>query len=149
MKIVHATLAQLNQTVDLFDQYRQFYHQDKNITAARRFIAQRMENDDSVIFLAINDEQQGMGFTQLFPTFSSVAMRRTYILNDLFVSEAFRRRGVAKALMQTAKAFAEKNGAMALKLATAKSNIAAKSLYDDLGYKQIENFDYYTLKVDT
>lgn len=147
MKIVQATNEHLLQTAELFDQYRQFYMQDKNLPAAKEFIAQRLEKQDSVIYLAMEENQKGLGFTQLFPSFSSVAMQRTYILNDLFVAQQARHQGVAKALMNTARAFAEKNGAMAIKLATATSNIAAKSLYEELGYKQIDSFDYYTLKI--
>lgn len=147
MKIVQATEKHISQAADLFDQYRQFYHQDKDTIAAKNFVSQRIVEQDSVIYLALSDEEQGMGFTQLYPSFSSVAMQRTYILNDLFVSEAFRKQGVARKLMLTAKAFAEKNGAYAIKLATAKANIAAKSLYDDLGYRQITQFDYYTYQL--
>lgn len=147
MKIVQATFEHLAETAELFDQYRQFYLQDKSLSLARQFIEERIRQQDSMIYLALADDLRGMGFVQLFPSFSSVAMQRTYILNDLYVNPAFRQRGVAKALMQTAKAFAAKNGASSIKLATAKSNIAAKSLYDDLGYQLIDTFDYYSLKV--
>lgn len=146
MKLVQATEEHLEVVSSLFDQYRQFYLQDKNLMAARRFIKQRLENNDSIIFLAMDDEHKGMGFTQLFPSFSSVGMQRTYILNDLFVAPEYRKQGVAKALMNTAKGFATKNEAMAIKLATAKSNIAAKALYEELGYSLIDSFDYYTIK---
>ncbi len=145
MKIVQANQAYLTIAADLFDQYRQFYQQTADLEAATQFINERIEQNDSIIYLALDENGQGMGFTQLFPSFSSVAMQRTYILNDLFVSRAFRKKGVAKALMKTAQAFAGKNQAYAIKLATAKDNIAAKALYDQLGYKQIKLFDYYTL----
>ena len=145
MKIVQADETYLEQTASLFDQYRVFYQQQSDINAARAFINARFTAKDTVIYLAINEQHQGMGFTHLFPSFSSVAMQRTYVLNDLFVSADFRKQGVARALMNTAKAFAEKKDAFALKLATAKDNHAAKALYDQLGYKQIKLFDYYTL----
>lgn len=145
MKIVQADNCTLEQTALLFDLYRQFYQQPPDLNAARAFISARLVNQDSVIYLALNDANEGMGFTQLFPSFSSVAMKPVYILNDLYVSEAHRKLGVAKSLMKTAKAFAEKNHAQAIKLATAKDNHHAKALYDQLGYKLIDSFDYYTL----
>lgn len=147
MKIVQVTQATLEQCADLFDQYRQFYQQPSDISAATSFIAQRLTNQDSIIYMAIDEQNQGMGFTQLFPSFSSVAMKQVYILNDLFVAPNARKQGVAKALMKTAQAFAEKNQAHAIKLATAKDNHQAKALYDQLNYKLIDSFDYYTLKI--
>lgn len=145
MKIVQVTQDTLEQCANLFDQYRQFYQQPADITAATAFISARLDNQDSIIYMAIDEHNTGMGFTQLFPSFSSVAMKQVYILNDLFVTQDSRKQGVAKALMRTAQAFAEKNKAHAIKLATAKDNHQAKALYDQLGYKLIDSFDYYTL----
>lgn len=147
MKIVQADNTTLEQTATLFDLYRQFYQQPSDISAARAFISARMINKDSIIYLALDHNVQGMGFTQLFPSFSSVAMKTVYTLNDLYVAKEYRKSGVAKALMATAKAFAEKNHAHAIKLATAKDNTLAKKLYDQIGYKLIDSFDYYTLKL--
>jgi ribosomal protein S18 acetylase RimI-like enzyme len=145
MKIVQADNSTLEQTAYLFDLYRQFYKQPSDLSAARAFISARLVNQDSVIYLALTETGEGMGFTQLFPSFSSVAMQTVYTLNDLYVDGAHRKKGVAKALMNTAKAFAQKNNAHAIKLATAKDNHQAKALYDQLGYKRIDSFDYYSL----
>lgn len=147
MKIQQVTQQQLEPCADLFDQYRQFYQQTADLDAARAFISERLIKADSVIYLASDDNGKGLGFTQLFPSYSSVAMKQVYILNDLFVTKTARKQGVAKALMMTAQAFAQKNKAHAIKLATAKVNIQAKALYDQLGYKLIDSFDYYTLKI--
>lgn len=147
MKLLQATHNQLEQCADLFDQYRQFYQQVSDIDAARAFISERLVKQDSVIYIALDANNNGMGFTQLFPSFSSVAMKQVYILNDLYVTEKARKQGVAKALMMTAQAFAQKNKAHAIKLATAKDNVQAKALYEQLGYKMIDSFDYYTLKI--
>lgn len=147
MKIVQAEHKTLEQTAHLFDLYRQFYKQPSDVSAARAFISARMVNKDSIIFLALSENDEGMGFTQLFPSFSSVAMKTVYTLNDLYVAEAHRRSGVARALMNTAKAFAQKNSAHAIKLATAKNNHQAKALYDDIGYKLIDSYDYYSLSL--
>lgn len=147
MKVIQATEETLPLVAKLFDLYRQFYQQPEDLSAATAFISARLIHKDSVIYVAVDNDNKGMGFTQLFPGFSSVAMRPIYILNDLFVHQDHRRKGAARVLMNTARAFAEKNKAHGIKLVTAIDNHQAKALYDQLGYKKIDSFDYYTLKL--
>lgn len=73
MNIVLANTDHLADVAMLFDHYRVFYHQLSNVHATEQFIADRFRNQDSTIFLAI-DEDSGVGFTQLYPSFSSVSM---------------------------------------------------------------------------
>lgn len=94
-----ATLPDLNAVSALFDQYRRFYGQSSDIGAAMAFVKARLEGDDSVIFIAVDESCKALGFTQLYPLFSSVRMQRIWILNDLFVAESARNRGVVHSLM--------------------------------------------------
>lgn len=145
---MHTKLANFNdlsQLSELFDLYRQFYQQPKNIEASRQFVAQRLENKDSVFFITLDNSGKGAGFTQLYPSFSSVAMRNVWILNDLYVHESFRKRGVATSLIGAAREHAIETKALSIKLATAKNNFNAQALYEKLGFKKITEFDYYTL----
>lgn len=142
MKILTATLANLDQIAPLFNGYRVFYKQPSSIEAAKAFLSDRFQKNDSVIFLAVDDFGNGMGFTQLYPSFSSVAMQRTYILNDLFVSEEHRNKGVAEAIMEHAKTFAKSQNARGLTLETDADNPAQK-LYERLGWvKDTEVFHF-------
>ena len=84
-----------------------------------------------------------LGFTQLYPTFSSVSLARVFVFNDLFVAEAGRRRGVGKALIDAASAYASSLGAMALTLSTAKDNLGAQALYRSTGWVREETFIQY------
>lgn len=147
---IHITKADLNsadKVAKLFNAYRIFYGQDNDLALAQSFINQRIEKQDSVIFLAQNGQNKPVGFTQLYPSFSSVSAMRTWILNDLYVAEDARRAGVAKQLMLAAKLHAEATQAKGISLATAVDNTAAKALYDTLGYKKNDTFDYYFLTV--
>ncbi|MGB3270619.1 MAG: GNAT family N-acetyltransferase, partial [Rhodanobacter sp.] len=92
-----ATMADLDTVVPLFDGYRQFYRQPPDLPRARGFLAERIERGESLILLARDDDGAGLGFTQLYPLFSSVRAVRTWLLNDLFVAPSARRRGVAGA----------------------------------------------------
>ncbi len=143
MEIKQATLDDLEILGELFDGYRQFYQQASDIDAGRAFLRARIENRESVIFLATDDNGEGLGFTQLYPTFSSVSMKNQWILNDLFVAEKARKRGVANALMQTAEDFAKDSGANGLSLSTAVDNYQAQALYEKRGWNRVTVFCNY------
>ena len=146
MEISLACKEQIENLSVLFDQYRAFYNQSSNLEAAKKFLEDRFQNNDSVIFTAI-DHGEIVGFTQLYPSFSSVSMKRIWILNDLFVKEGYRKRGVAKLLMSAAQKYGHKTGALRIVLATQISNIAAQTLYESCGYAKEEEFYHYALRL--
>lgn len=144
-----ATIDDLPLIVPLFDGYRQFYKQASDLEGARRFLTRHFEQKSSVIFLAFktNDEgiQHACGFTQLYPSFSSVSMKPLWILNDLFVAPNGRRLGIGRALLERAKEFALEAHAKGLTLNTAVDNFAAQALYEAAGWKREEQFYAYNL----
>ena len=146
MKVIQARRDNLELLVPLFDGYRIFYKQSSNPEAARNFLSERFQKNDSVIFLALDQDGTGIGFTQLYPSFSSVSMQRTYILNDLYVTSAARKRGVGKALMESAKQFAIESGSKGLTLETDLDN-PAQSLYQRLGWKKDTHVNHYTWEI--
>ncbi|GHX17178.1 histone acetyltransferase HPA2 and related acetyltransferase [Vibrio cholerae] len=75
MKVIEASVSNLDDIAILFDAYRQFYEQESDIQGARNFIEMHMKNGDSVIFLALSEGNEPLGFAQLYPSFSSVAMK--------------------------------------------------------------------------
>lgn len=147
MQIFQATLAHLEETSRLFDAYRQFYGQAPDSGEAIRFIRARLDAADSVIFLAWNEAGECTGFVQLYPAFSSVAMKRMWYLNDLYVAESARQQGVARALLKRVASFAKETDALTVKLATGISNHPAKLLYESEGYQKITAFDHYAQRV--
>ena len=144
-QIVQADLAHLDIIAPLFDAYRQFYKQDPDLAKARAFIEARLADDESVIFLALDDAGKGLGFTQLYPSYCSVEAQNVWILYDLFVAPDARRKGVAQALMAEAKALGIESGAAWLKLDTAISNIPGQTLYESLGWERENEFYAYFL----
>lgn len=143
MKTIIASISNIDQLIPLFDGYRVFYKQKSDPEAARNFLEERFAKNDSVIFLCLDTSEKGLGFTQLYPSFSSVSMQRTYILNDLFVVSEARKKGVGEALMEHAKQFAQANGSKGLTLETDIDNPAQK-LYKKLGWKKDVNVNHYT-----
>jgi GNAT superfamily N-acetyltransferase len=142
--IRQAVLADLDVVAGLFDGYRQFYDQVSDLVAARNFLQARFEHGQSVILLA-ESQGQAVGFTQLYPSFSSVSMARVFVLNDLFVAPIARRLGVGEALLTAASEHARQLGAVRLSLTTNVQNLPAQSLYASMGWERDQKFYAYHL----
>ena len=145
LEIYRADASHLDALAPLFDAYRVFYRQPSDQDAARAFLEARLTQNDSVVFLA--DRGGPVGFTQLFPSFSSVSVKRLWILNDLFVKPEARRGGVAKALLERAQQHALDTHAKGLVLSTEVGNRSAQRLYEALGWQRDETFCTYGLEV--
>ena len=117
----------------LFDKYRLFYKQRSDVEKARSFLKKRMKRKESVIFVA-EERDELIGFTQLFPIFSSVSMKRTWLLNDLYVNEKSRGIGAATKLLDAAKEFGAETNSKWLLLQTAAENFTAQKVYEKNGW---------------
>lgn len=130
----------------LFDLYRQFYQQAPDLAAAEAFLKERFALQESIVLVA---EEGGAlaGFTQLYPIFSSVSLRRTWLLNDLYVLATYRGQGVGTALLDAAKSLGRERGIKWLLLETAEDNHTAQSVYEKNGW--IRELDrYYRFELD-
>jgi ribosomal protein S18 acetylase RimI-like enzyme len=147
LTVRQATVADAAAVASLFDAYRQFYGKAPNLALAEQFVRHRLSNGDSLILIAEarSASAQPLGFAQLYPTFSSLACNRAWILNDLYVVPRARRSGVAEALMNAASEAARRAGVSSLSLQTAHDNAAAQALYVKLGYVLDEEFRTYSL----
>ena len=144
VEIRQATVADLELLVPLFDAYRRFYRQPSEPDRARCFLLERLEHHQSVILLAF-EGAAAVGFTQLYPSFSSGAMARIFILNDLFVAPEARRRGAGSALLRTAAEYGRRHGALRLVLSTEITNTTAQAVYERMGWKRDTVFCVYQL----
>ncbi len=126
----------------MFDSYRQFCRKNADVDLAHAFLRERLQRQESLILVA-GLSRQLVGFTQLFPSFSSADAGRTFILGDLFVAPEARREGVATALVAEAMKVARAHGAVSLSLSTARANVQAQTLYESLGWKQDDFFYHY------
>jgi GNAT superfamily N-acetyltransferase len=137
-----AILDDLEALVPLFDAYRQFYKQASDLQAARVFLQGKFNHGESVIFLAW-EGPKAVGFTQLFPSFSSVSMARTFLLNDLFVLPSHRRQGIASDLLNAAIAYGHAMGAVRISLTTDIANATAQATYEAQGWQRDQAFYTY------
>lgn len=141
MTIIKAHIEHLDLITPLFDAYRVFYRKPSNKEAAKQFIFERLKNKESIIFLALVDNK-AVGFTQLYPSFSSVSMQSIYILNDLYVDKDYRKQGIGVALLNRAKQLCKEQHYKGLGLQTETTN-PAQHLYESLGWKKDPDLQYF------
>jgi GNAT superfamily N-acetyltransferase len=142
--IRQAVIDDLPQLAALFNLYRIFYRKGSDIEGAKIFLRDRMQLNESVIYIA-EENQKLVGFTQLYPQFSSTRMRRSWLLNDLYVLEEYRGRGISKQLIEAAKQLAKETNSAGLLLETEKTNIIGNQLYPSAGFiiNNLTNFYWW------
>lgn len=141
MEIIQAGAGQLEALVPLLDGYRVFYRQPSDTRACRAFLQERFHSKDSVIFMA-READRALGFTQLYPSFSTVSLQPLLILNDLYVHPTHRGMGVGAALLARAQAYCAEKGCKGLALETAPGN-PARELYERLGWEPESHCFHY------
>jgi ribosomal protein S18 acetylase RimI-like enzyme len=152
MEIKRISHSESHLVTELFNSYRIFYKQASDLPLAERFIQARLEANESVIFVALVQDKNTtlpVGFTQLYPCYSSRRAVKNWILNDLFVDPTFRKQGIGEQLIKTAMTFAKSTGASTLELSTAADNDTAQRLYETIGFvKQKPDSEFYSYKID-
>lgn len=143
MNVKKVGLEDLDLLAPLFDGYMVFYRQTSNLEKHRAFLSDRIKNREAEIFIAVDEDNEGMGFTLLYPSFSSVSQARVFTLNDLYVNPNHRNKGVATGLMSSALKFAKSEGAVRVHLETEVSNKNAQRLYEKEGWIKEKTYFYY------
>ncbi|BCD86470.1 N-acetyltransferase [Pseudomonas solani] len=149
MRIVQATLEHLDLLNPLFVKYREFYGELPFPDSSRKFLEKRLRRKESVIYLALadDDDTKILGFCQLYPSFSSLSLKRVWILNDIYVAEDARRQLVADRLLQTAKKMAKETNAVRMRVSTSAGNEVAKKVYESIGFREDSEFVNYILPI--
>jgi GNAT superfamily N-acetyltransferase len=142
-----AKIDDLKQLAVLFDQYRIFYGKVSDINAAEIFLEERINKNESEIFVDETDGKILTGFVQLYPIYSSTRMKKLWLLNDLFVLPNYRGKGISTDLIEETKTLARNTNAVGLILETAKSNSIGNSLYLKTGFGIDDEHNYYSWDV--
>jgi len=150
IEIIKINNTQAHLVYELFNQYRIFYKQQPDVESAKKFIDARVNNNESVIFVALDDNKsKPVGFTQLYPNYSSVRAIKNWTLNDLYVDKDYRKHGIGEKLIKTAMEFAKSDNAKFVELSTAVDNYTAQSVYEKIGFKKQEpDTAFYTYRID-
>ncbi|MCL1675640.1 GNAT family N-acetyltransferase [Elizabethkingia meningoseptica] len=142
MEIRTATIQDLEALASIFEKYRNFYHQPADYETAKSFLQERITQQESVIFVA-ETENKIIGFTQLYPLFSSTRMKKLWLLNDLYVEEEYRQKRISVALIDRAKQLCVDTDACQLSLETSKSNVVGNNLYPKTGFQLDSETNFY------
>ncbi|TGK20955.1 GNAT family N-acetyltransferase [Leptospira fluminis] len=137
-----ASRSDLEELIELFDLYRKHYGLKSDYAATKRFLEDRLLHKDSILIVA-EDADTILGFAQLYPTYSSLFLKKDYILNDLYVREGARKKGVGKKLLDEAGAVVRKFGGKGMSLETLPDNRAARKLFESFGFRIHEEFLHY------
>lgn len=140
--IRQAVFSDLDELADLFNQYREFQERADDLPAARDFLKARFDHGESVVFIA-HVNAAPAGFAQLYPSWSSTALARVFVLNDLFVHPRGRRAGVASGLLAAAERYAWSQGAVRVSLNVAQDNVPGQALYAARGWTRDDHFHAY------
>ena len=147
IKIVEANIEQLDIITELFNQYMIFYKKPSNESKYKDYLKERIEKNETTIYLALNSENIPLGFVLNYYSFSSVSLGKTITLNDLFIKPEYRKKGIAEKLINKTFELAKKSGAIRVDLGTAKDNFIAQKLYERIGFTKDEEFYAYSYNI--
>ena len=148
MNIKKISIDELDDLVNLFDQYMVFYKQPSAPEKHRKYLAERLQNNEATVFVAYSTDNKPVGFVLNYHSFSSVSLGKVLVLNDLFVISSHRKQGVAHNLIDSSLSLAERTGAIRVDLATAKDNFSAQALYEKIGFVKGSQYFSYSLAVN-
>jgi GNAT superfamily N-acetyltransferase len=143
LQIAPVEASEYEWLLPLIAAYQRFYEvkaidEERNRCFFRRFLA---PSEDGML-LGAREDGEIVGYACLYWHFSSLSAAESVLMNDLFVSEAARGRGVGRALIEASAAVARQRGAAHLEWATAPDNLTAQRLYDSTGAQRSEWIEY-------
>ncbi len=143
VEIAPLEAAEFERLLPLIAAYQRFYEveeidEERNRGFFRRFLAPSEEG----MLLGARQDGELVGYACLYWHFSSLSATEAVLMNDLFVSEAARGRGVGRGLIEASASAARERGASHLEWATAPDNLTAQRLYDSTGATRSEWIGY-------
>lgn len=145
MEIRIAKIQDLSIIASQFDSYRQEYEKPSDLNACYTFLEDRFVNNEFVMIIAVK-ENNCIGFIQIYPTFSSISLKKLWVLTDLYVTPSHRKMGIAKQLIHKSKELAQDPDSVGIVIESRISSQSAQRLYDAVGFKKDGEHLYYYLE---
>jgi GNAT superfamily N-acetyltransferase len=111
------------------------------LTIVRALIADPVH--EGLQLLARSSTGQAAGFATLYWSWSTTEAGRIGVMNDLFVAEEARGRGLADQLIYQCRDECTRRGARRLTWQTAPDNLRAQAVYDRVGATREQWVDYW------
>jgi GNAT superfamily N-acetyltransferase len=139
IEIAPVAAGEYEELQPLIAAYQRFYaveeiDEERNRAFFRRFLAP----SDHGMLLGARAGGALLGYACLYWHFSSLAAAETVLMNDLYVDEPARGRGVGRALIEATADVARQRGALCVEWATEPGNQTAQRLYDSTGAERTE-----------
>jgi GNAT superfamily N-acetyltransferase len=143
LEIAPVTPAQFEELLPMIAAYQRFYEvedidEERNRAFFRRFLA---PSEDGML-LGAREDGHFAGYACLYWHLSSLRASESVLMNDLYVAEDRRGRGVGRALIEASAEVARERGASVLEWTTDPENHTAQRLYDTTGAKRYEELEY-------
>lgn len=106
-----------------------------------------LNSPELITMMMIEEEKETIGFANLMTIFSVWAHGKTLILDDLFISDEYRGKGLGRKTMAYIESYAKNNGYKRLQFQSEFSNPGAYEFYTKLGYKS-EDMHFYVRYFD-
>lgn len=130
--------------VDLAD----FEHLEPPSSEAKKRILKDVFSKKINLFIASQDSV-AVGYALYFYTYSSFLARPTLYLEDIFVAQDSRKRGIGTQLFLKCAREAMKQGCGRMEWSVLKWNRNAIRFYETLGARRLKEWHYYRLDSDT
>jgi GNAT superfamily N-acetyltransferase len=143
VEIAPVAAESFEELLPLIAAYQRFYEVDevdeeRNRSFFRRFLA---PSEDGQL-LGAREGGHFLGYACLYWHFSSTQAAETVLMNDLYVAEGARGRGVGRALIEATAAVGRERGVASVEWATAPDNGTARRLYETTGAERSEWISY-------
>lgn len=140
-RILLSEIVQLHKVTALYILYRRAINaNDTDSTLIEKYLYDRMAKKQALMLEArVNDVI--VGFAHLYPSFSSVKMRKIYIMRDIFITQKFCNSEIGSMLIRRAEEIVSAIGINKLLVRTSDDHI--KNILESSEYK-IDHFIYYS-----
>lgn len=146
ISVRQASILDLSKIIPVFDSYREYFKQERNPKEVEKFLFDKFEHLESVIFIA-EQNNEVIGFAQLYPIFSSLTLQRVWLLNDFFINEGYRNKGIGRHLFEKVKEFTLLTKSKGIELSVEHLNEKAWRFWEGQGFRLDEEFRYYFYKL--
>ena len=143
MRIFKAELWNLELILPLFEQYRRERGMSENSERSLAFLANRIHFSESILFVAVQD-QQAVGFVQLYPRLSSLRLQRYWQLTDIFVSNIPNHQQITSELLRKSRDFVSFTQSKLLVLESAPNQ---REFWQQQGFKLNPNKNVFEIRL--
>lgn len=137
----------IEEVLPLIKAYQAFYKVTE-ISDAKNlaFFSQFGESDAKGCQFLFREKDKVAGFATVYFSFTSTIAEKVAVLNDVFVLDDYRGKGIARQLIEHCRAYASEMGAARLQWLTALDNEPANRLYESMNTNK-STWNFYTYSV--